>query len=250
MRDQLNLIRKCIEDNLENEIVEYEEKEEKKENGNNSIKEYYHAIQKYLNEFKSLDFSEARYGSRAFQEFIQAAEEKVKELDYAESWLLIAAFGNATRLDYGTGHELQFIRFLAHNPQLSFYKCLGTYLKCQREVIRTFRLEPAGSKGVWGLDDYFFAPYLFGAAQLAKHPICTPEEAISKEWKQQEDDYLYLWALGCARRDKGAAFASHSPMLWDISGLPSWAKIRDGLLKMYNKEVLENPKIIQNFFST
>ena len=108
-------------------------------------------------------------------------------------------------------------------------------------MITTYTLEPAGSHGVWGLDDHSFLPYIFGSAQLAP-PIDNitnipaegsrpdapdPGEVVKPnvvEWERKRN--LYFGAIGFIYDVKKGPFWEHSPMLYDISGIKAgWAKI-------------------------
>lgn len=71
----------------------------------------------------------------------------------------------------------------------------ASYLELMRELQSTYWLEPAGSKGAWGLDDYQYLVFLWGAAQMIGADIPTAD-AVKKEVVQKyEDDFIYLAAI-------------------------------------------------------
>ena len=115
------------------------------------------------------------------------------------------------------------------------------YLELIRTIIKRYTLEPAGSHGVWGLDDHSFLPYIFGAAQFAPAVACfepLPEEgslpdapdpggvAKANIVERERKTNMYFSAVGFIYDVKRGPFWEHSPMLYDISGIRTgWAKI-------------------------
>lgn len=104
-------------------------------------------------------------------DFVHKAEAIYELREY-----LLESFGSYERIDCGTGHELNFIIFLYCMCKVGFYgvedyeplinKIFQRYLVLMRRIQTYYYLEPAGSHGVWGLDDYQHLAFLYGAAQL------------------------------------------------------------------------------------
>ena len=81
-------------------------------------------------------------------------------------------------MDYGTGHETAFGIFLLCLTLIRFFEptpseersivllVITRYMHLCWRLQDVYRIEPAGSHGVWGLDDYCFLGYIFGSAQL------------------------------------------------------------------------------------
>lgn len=124
------------------------------------------------------------------------------------------------------------------------------YLALTRRLQHMYRLEPAGSHGVWGLDDFSFLPFVWGSAQLVQHRHIRPKSIQSAEVMEgYAVEYMYLGAICEILRVKSsqATFAEHSPILHDISGLKTWAEVHEGFLRMYCSEVLHKLPVVQHF---
>lgn len=217
------------------------------------------------------DMTSSRFGKPEFRDFydeLNASSTEIlesseipdlpKEAVIELNAYLVESWGNRTRIDFGSGHELNFLSFLLCLDRLNIItkkvypavvlKLFLRYLEIMRRIQTLYWLEPAGSHGVWGLDDYHFLPFLFGSAQLATHkhlrPISIHDPDILEMYAPK---YMYLACIKFINSVKTASLRWHSPMLDDISGVKKWSKVNEGMIKMYKAEVLGKLPIMQHY---
>ncbi|KAK3673951.1 Serine/threonine-protein phosphatase 2A activator 1 [Recurvomyces mirabilis] len=238
--------------------------------GNVAFRDWFNLVEQDIESLVSTHLSSI------FQIYVSDDHERSNELVNELRSYLIGSFGSPQRLDYGTGHELSFLAFLGCLWKLDFFQdgeertivssLIQPYLILIRRLILTYTLEPAGSHGVWGLDDHSFAPYIFGSAQLgpaidpedwskpvptegSHHSAPSPASVTKKDVvRDYEGSNMYFSAIQFIYDVKKGPFWEHSPVLYDISGLKDgWGKINKGMLKMYAAEVLGKFPVVQHF---
>ena len=161
-------------------------------------------------------------------------------------------------MDYGTGHETSFalfllclslIRFLHPDPGEERHIVLTIfhrYLRLCWRLQDVYRLEPAGSHGVWGLDDSHFLGYIFGSGQLRGRLLCrlltilphvpsgSDVPVTSILYRPLEPSNLYFLSIMRIHEVKTGPFHEHSAQLHaNATNVPHWGKVNSGLFKMY-----------------
>ncbi|CAH7686931.1 hypothetical protein BY996DRAFT_4578030 [Phakopsora pachyrhizi] len=210
----------------------------------------------------------SRFGNPSFRDFYdQLCKESISlhkqlsissEFEEELSTYLVESWGNRTRIDYGSGMELNFLCWLLCLKKLGVYdsedyqaivlKVFWKYIQVMRFLQSTYWLEPAGSHGVWGLDDYHFLPFLFGSSQLRDHKYLRPKSIHDPDVLEgYSNKYMYLACIQFINSIKTASLRWHSPMLDDISGVKTWEKVNSGMIKMYKAEVLAKLPVAQHF---
>ncbi|TIA86786.1 hypothetical protein E3P99_03552 [Wallemia hederae] len=235
-----------------------------------------HRVLRMLDEVESIakstppvDNKLSRFGNPGFRDFVdrvtEASTSLHKQLNLSDfdavneiSTYFNESWGNRQRIDYGSGMELNFVCWLICLEELGVFdtsddaaivtRVFWKYISIMRTLQSTFWLEPAGSHGVWGLDDYHFLPFLWGAGQLSNHKYLRPKSIHDAEVMLEfSDQYMYLSCIKFINSIKTASLRWHSPMLDDISAVKTWHKVNEGMFKMYRVEVLSKLPIVQHF---
>ncbi|KAM8802029.1 serine/threonine-protein phosphatase 2A activator isoform 2-T2 [Rhynchonycteris naso] len=152
-------------------------------------------LDRWIDETPPVD-QPSRFGNKAYRTWYAKLDEEAENLvatvvptHLAAAVPEVAVYlkesvGNSTRIDYGTGHEAAFAAFLCClckigvlrvDDQVAIvFKVFSRYLEVMRKLQKTYRMEPAGSQGVWGLDDFQFLPFIWGSSQLIDEdgPLC------------------------------------------------------------------------------
>ncbi len=231
-------------------------------------------IQEQLKTFPPIN-QPMRFGNKAFRKFhewlvsnsmsliqnyIIPTTTDIILLDELQTYLE-DSFGNPVRIDFGTGHELAFMAFiivlveskhLVESPAIPLL-VFKRYFNLVRAITTQYQMEPAGSHGVWGLDDYHHLPFLIGSAQLIGHEsdVCKPCESFNKcddpsmPYNLFMDNVVHVKSTKC----KYAPFHEVAPILSDITcRSENWTVVCYSLMQMYKVEVLGKRPIMQHFF--
>ncbi|KAG2211967.1 hypothetical protein INT47_004654 [Mucor saturninus] len=207
-------------------------------------------LSRWVKEIPPVENSKSRFGNPAFRTFYEKVKnvklsipELFKDLVPEPAIIEVGkyfyeSFGNEKRIDYGTGHEANFMAWLLCLEKLNVLtedddkavvlRVFTKYIKLMRQLQFDYWLEPAGSHD---------------------HKHIKPKSIHDSETVEVfSEQYMYLACIHFINTVKTtASLRWHSPMLDDISACKTWIKVNEGMIKMYKAEVLAKLPIMQHF---
>lgn len=187
-----------------------------------------------------------RYANKAMVDVI----EKIEALE-PENMYLAESFGNKIRMDYGTGHELNFLLYLyekmkkgeeevetiedvAKDIDIEFIlDNIWFYMGLVQSYIHKFNVEPAGAKGCWSLNDFSLLGIVFGSS------VNELKEKNYKEFSEVYNKYKDMWQNAMACINKNVKFVDMLEKTANSGNIYFY--------KMYIEDVLEKHVVTQHF---
>lgn len=175
----------------------------------------------------SLSDEPARFANAAMKSVIDKICLLTNDKYFQES------FGNKIRMDFGTGHEMNFLCYLYEKTMrneiklCNVFSVLKKYFRVIRKYLQKYNVEAAGARGCWSIDDYQLLPYLFGSAEnfeLRRSITTIFEGAFYEAW----------------------SFRRPTELLKSICTM-DWPFINNRLIDMYDKEVFNKKVVTQHF---
>lgn len=252
----LNIFKRCEDLLVEHPAID----KDKQRFGNTAFRGWYEAFEKIYDAEISNDINALYDGLSKDKQIFDTEEAKLA--DEIKPYFM-ECFGNSKRIDYGTGHELDFLCVLIILVEIGIFDSQEEtlrklvqivflkYSRVCRQIQILYNLEPAGSKGIYGLDDYSFLTFLFGAAEMINNKDKITPQELERDVKKLEEHaqkYMFFEAAHYNLFSKKGHIAEHSPILFQISQVPLWEKISKGLIKMYEDFVLLKLVVIQHFY--
>ena len=190
-------------------------------------------IQQIIEETQ-LSSEPSRYANKAMIDVITQIEEISDNLYLKES------FGNKIRMDYGTGHELNFLIYLYYISEefnVEFYlDNLWFYMGLVEKFIRKFNVEPAGARGCWSLNDYTLLGLVFGSSINELDPDKTENDVESSFFYFK---YRDMWLNAMKQTNKNNKFIELVEKTQNQGNIYFY--------KMYVEDILNKHVVTQHF---
>ena len=112
-------------------------------------------------------------------------------------------------------------------------------------LILKYNIEPAGSLGIYAIDDYHFLPFLFGSAQLV-----GTNYKFDELFMEKNINLIYAEALSFCVKHKcrivETPFSRHSRIIYELKD-KKWEEVNEIVHLMVMEKIFQRNVVMQHF---